>query len=451
MVHGIDVSKWQGVIDWPAVAKSDQRFAIVRVKGSEGGRDETAKRNLTGARNAGLAVGVYGFVRMSENPSEWATDLHRASVDAGWTRGDLRPVIDAEAPHAHQTIERAWHLALTQEQRREWLTTAIATVERLFGVPVIIYTNRGYWSWATGMWTGLISRHLWVARYTHTPGVVDLNADEPWPTWSIHQYTSSGHVPGIAGRVDLNVLNDHVTLDDLRGESVTKHHIIPRSEWGARPANRPGKRRTAKAERVQTHHSVTGLGGASTWRRIQDDHLGRGWVDIAYTFGIDNAGNVYEGRPVHLEHGNFAADTDLSVCFIGCFHPGVQGFPPQGHTPSAAALDSYAWLLAHGFLSGWWERDEVIGHRDGKGTSCPGDNLYPLIPEVSAHAKRIVDEVVNPPSEETGDVTPDQQKQLDTIETYLRILVRHVEGNDAKLAEQGRPRSLRSFIADRTT
>ena len=68
-VRGIDVSKYQGRIDWPAVASSPIRFVIMRATLGNAYRDERYVRNLAGATENGLVVGAYHFAKPS--PGFW--------------------------------------------------------------------------------------------------------------------------------------------------------------------------------------------------------------------------------------------------------------------------------------------------------------------------------------------------------------------------------------------
>src|SRR5207253_881242 len=92
-VHGVDVSKWQGEIDWAAVRDSGMRFAFI--KATEGGDvvDDRFQQNWSGAKSAGVARGAYHFVywcRPAGEQAAWFKAHIPADADA------LPPVLDAE-------------------------------------------------------------------------------------------------------------------------------------------------------------------------------------------------------------------------------------------------------------------------------------------------------------------------------------------------------------------
>ena len=94
-VKGIDVSYWQGTINWSAVAGDGVRFAIVRI--SDGSyRDTQFAANWNGARAAGLIRGAYQFFEPGQDPIAQADMVVAAVGRLG--PGDMPVTIDVEAP-----------------------------------------------------------------------------------------------------------------------------------------------------------------------------------------------------------------------------------------------------------------------------------------------------------------------------------------------------------------
>ena len=194
---GIDVSYYQGVIDWEAVANDGIVFAIIRVSDGPTHIDTQFQNNWQGAKENGLIRGAYQFFRSNRDPIEQAD--HLLEIMGPLEAGDLPPVIDLESTDGVSTSERIANV-------RAW----IDRVETAIGMPPIIYTG-GYF-WNSHMSTTEFSDHpLWHAGYTggNCPSTV---ADE-WEDWTFWQYTSSGSVAGISGNVDRNRFNGD--LDDL--------------------------------------------------------------------------------------------------------------------------------------------------------------------------------------------------------------------------------------------
>ncbi len=188
-VEGIDVSHWQGTIDWDAVAATDVRFAYVRVSDGVGTYDDQFDRNWAEVRRVGLYRGVYQFFRASQDPIAQADLLleHMGPLEPD----DLPPAIDVETDDG-ATLDQAQH------NIRAW----IARVEEATGRRPIVYSGLYAWPSVTGSMDVRPSL-LWVPQYG--PTCPDIPA--PWTRWEIFQYTGSGMVDGIGGRVDRDRFN----------------------------------------------------------------------------------------------------------------------------------------------------------------------------------------------------------------------------------------------------
>lgn len=209
---GVDVSRFQGTIDWAQVRGSGVRFAYVQASRGTGfdcdvvptdcGADLYYASNYAGARANKVRVGAYHRVFIDPEPLDQIRVDARAEADlfasvvGKLRRGDLMPALDVESP-----FDGASPKAI-----RTWIQVWIKRVRKLIGGRPVIYTNTTSWS-ATGNTSQFARKghHLWVANWgVKKPSVPAGN----WYRrgWSIWQYTSSGRVPGIAGRVDMNRL-----------------------------------------------------------------------------------------------------------------------------------------------------------------------------------------------------------------------------------------------------
>lgn len=165
--------------------------------------------------------------------------------------------------------------------------------------------------------------------------------------------------------------------------------IVLRSEWGAQEPTQPLIPKSRPWDRLWLHHSVTPRGGAGWMRRIQADHQGRGWRDIAYNFGV-GLGMVYEGIGPDHDHLNSDRGYSGSIVVLGNF---------EVYEPSRKELEAIAWLVAHGLLEGWWlnelegEPHLTGGHRDIDETACPGKYLYERIPHINQLAEGMIEEL----------------------------------------------------------
>jgi GH25 family lysozyme M1 (1,4-beta-N-acetylmuramidase) len=209
---GIDVSRFQGTIDWPTVAASGVRFAFVQaargtgpdctVKPDQCGGDPFYATNYANAKAAGIRVGPYhrtfasGATRAEARADAISeADVYLATVGT-LSPGDLIPVLDVESPFT----------GLTANRLRTWVRVWLKRVRARLGVKPMIYTNATSWG-ATGDTREFAKARyrLWVAEWgVSKPSVPAGNwADRGYSVW---QYTSSGTVPGINGRVDLDRL-----------------------------------------------------------------------------------------------------------------------------------------------------------------------------------------------------------------------------------------------------
>ena len=194
-VHGIDVSAYQGTIDWAEVARHHVRFAFI--KASEGAtlRDPRFGRNWRGARAAGILSGAYHYFQPSRDGYDQAT-LFIATVPL--RPGDLPPVLDVEAPKFHDVAE-------LRREVRQWL----AAVEAHYGVKPILYSNYAFYRrYLAGHFDDY---PLWLAHYeVARPSL-------PAERWIIWQHSDEAYVPGIRGAVDFNVFQgNYAALQALR-------------------------------------------------------------------------------------------------------------------------------------------------------------------------------------------------------------------------------------------
>ncbi len=196
-VQGVDVSYYQGRVDWDRVAGAGIGFGFARV--SDGTRfiDPRFGENWRGMRRVGILRGAYQFFR----PGQDARAQARIMTDVlGKLRaGDLPAVLDIETADGYSS-------ASIRAGMRIWLRE----VEAATGKKPIIYTSWGFWNSLSGM-SEFGDYPLWVANYT---SLCPLVPTQTWSGWDMWQYTDTGRVPGVTGNTDRNVWNG--TLDELK-------------------------------------------------------------------------------------------------------------------------------------------------------------------------------------------------------------------------------------------
>jgi len=191
--HGIDISKWQGDVDFARIKKATQ-FAIIKATEGVGYTDPKFKRNQEGFRNVGLPLGYYHFAR---------PDLGNSAIaEADWflkTVGNLRDgeilALDYEVSYGDPV---------------NWCKAFLDRIkEKLGGYKPLIYINLSLNN--NYSWSSVVKGDygLWLAYYM-SDGNNGLNsADKPapatdWAFTAMRQYSSSGKVDGISGNVDMN-------------------------------------------------------------------------------------------------------------------------------------------------------------------------------------------------------------------------------------------------------
>lgn len=208
-IKGIDVSSWQGDIDWAKVAQDGVRFAILKAGGSDSStryKDKKFERNYAGAKANGIKVGCYYFngASCTSSAAGIADAQHFLSLISGKTF-DYPCFSDLEAP-----------TSATKQGNTDAVIAFCQTVK-----------NAGY---LTGVYASDISGFKdrldlgridamgldkWVARYGSSPKYATV--------YQIWQWSSSGYVDGISGRVDMDT-----SYKDYSGNEKPSYNL-----WGA--------------------------------------------------------------------------------------------------------------------------------------------------------------------------------------------------------------------------
>jgi len=207
-IEGIDVSYYQGKIDWPKVAAAGKKFAIIR-SGDGTFLDPMYERNLEGATAAGLKrLGVYHYLRFGVNPLDHISLCLRQLEVAKRINPNVWFWPDWEDANAA-------FLALTVMQRNHWASAFLCELEDALTERWGTYTAK-WWLDAYGVELGDFVGYapLWVAQYPFYDGACQSDPTKAglqpalpqgWNDWAIWQYSSMGTCPGIEGYVDLDV------------------------------------------------------------------------------------------------------------------------------------------------------------------------------------------------------------------------------------------------------
>ncbi|XOV80972.1 MAG: glycoside hydrolase family 25 protein [Aestuariibacter sp.] len=194
-IMGIDVSHYQGDIDWSKVKGDAVRFVFVKATEGVSYVDPFSKKNAASLRSNGIPFGNYHFFHPNEDSERQARfflkHLSKPLL--------LPPVLDIEIVQS-----------VSAEELRDKAKTWLALVEKETGCTPIIYTDLSFWQ---SFFSESFEQYpLWLAEYRP-----HLYIPTEMKRWSIWQKSESGTISGISGNVDINQLNhSHVSLENLQ-------------------------------------------------------------------------------------------------------------------------------------------------------------------------------------------------------------------------------------------
>jgi GH25 family lysozyme M1 (1,4-beta-N-acetylmuramidase) len=192
-VAGIDVSKWQGTVDWTNVSQS-ARFAYVKATEGTTYLSPTFNDQYFGARAAGLYVGAYAFARPDAAPVPQA-DYYLSQASYASDGRTLPPMLDVEWPYMNNGVYVApspcW--GLTPAAMVAWIRAYVNEIRARTGQPTMIYTAYNWWNQCTANSAAFSDTRLFLASFTTSPPTL---IPASWTKWTMWQYSSSGSLPG---------------------------------------------------------------------------------------------------------------------------------------------------------------------------------------------------------------------------------------------------------------
>lgn len=190
-IHGIDISHYQGDIDWPKLRHAEiegcpLRFIVIKATEGSSKLDDNFNDNFFQAREYGFIRGAYHFW---SNKSSARSQAYYFLKQVHLEEGDLPPVLDIESKPANQSVEDFQRDVLT------WLHI----VENQYQVKPIIYT---FYKFKENYLSAPVfdDYPYWIAHYY-------VDKVEYKGAWKFWQHTDAGRLPGIKGFVDFNVYN----------------------------------------------------------------------------------------------------------------------------------------------------------------------------------------------------------------------------------------------------
>jgi len=191
-VHGVDVSRWQGNIDWAKLRSQGANFAYIKATDGGDHLDPMFKKNWRGAGEAGLRRGAYHFFYWCRTAGEQADWFIR---NVPRVEGALPPVIDVEYNSESRCKRR-----LSRARVLEKMQVFMDRLEDYYGQRPIIYTAPDFYR--DNLKGEFLDYPFWLRAVARHPSKV-----YPGRKWVFWQYSGSGLSHGVKGRIDLNVFH----------------------------------------------------------------------------------------------------------------------------------------------------------------------------------------------------------------------------------------------------
>ena len=192
---GIDISSYQGYIDWAKVS-SDKDIRFVYIKATEGATYHSPHyaHNVTQARRHGLLVGSYHYLTSSSTIDEQFANFSKFALKSVQ---DLIPMLDVE-------VRGDW----SRSQLIDSVDKFCQLVEDLYGVQPMIYSTMGFYN--KNLTPHFNKHHLYIGRYSNTEPEINWEGE-----YTIWQYSETGIIPGIDAYVDLCRYRKDGWLDEI--------------------------------------------------------------------------------------------------------------------------------------------------------------------------------------------------------------------------------------------
>ncbi len=203
-VRGVDVSHYQGEIDWPTLAAQDVDFAWIKATEGSSHVDPRFEANWAAAAQTDLLVGAYHFMSFESPGEEQAANL---AAHVPPTPGTLAPVIDLE-PYGRYLGNLP-----SADEVHAVLDPLVAGIEEHYGVaPVIYVTDDAYDAYVAGRYP---DSPIWIRSVVTPPGLSD---GRDWTLWQYSHRDRLDGYDGVEPFIDMNAFAG--TLDDLAALTI---------------------------------------------------------------------------------------------------------------------------------------------------------------------------------------------------------------------------------------
>ena len=279
-VEGIDVSHWQGDVDWRAVKRSGRRFAFAKATEGRSMVDEKFEQNWKNMKEAGIIRGAYHFAKPTTAAKPQARHFHKT---VGPEPGDLPLVLDLEDGEE-----------IGSQKLEQWVRAFVDEIKSLSGEAPIIYSG-GFWKSHLNHMTDNLGCLLWLPQY-------GPKAENPraWKRWTFWQYSDGTinaarlrPVPGVGQSCDRNRFQG--TVVQLRKFTFGNGEVTPEKDTRREPSTkRRGSAPKKESDDIDLSIKdiqeilkelgwplkVDGEMGKETFSAIKDFQRGFAWWDL---------------------------------------------------------------------------------------------------------------------------------------------------------------------------
>ncbi len=200
-ILGVDVSSYEGTINWVSVKSAGYTFAFAKATEGVGLTDAYFVGNEVNGTAAGMIMGAYHFAH-PENNTATAEANYFLSIAGPYIKAcHLPPVLDLEDPPTGPSLSAFF----TSAQLTSWVQLWMSTVQSATGIAPIIYIGPSNAAYVN---SSLNTIGLWIDDYNSSPTTPPPNIGV-WKSWDFKQYSWTGTVPGISGSnaIDMDVFN----------------------------------------------------------------------------------------------------------------------------------------------------------------------------------------------------------------------------------------------------
>src|SRR6185312_6251392 len=202
-IMGVDVSSYQGSINWAKVKTAGYTFGIAKATEGVTITDSYGSSNLTNGSAAGVVMGAYHFAHPETNTAKAEADYFWNAIKSYYTNSSITckipPALDLEDPPSGPALTTYFTSAALTAWVQEWFDT----IQKLSGVAPIIYTDGSIASYLN---SSVKTYGLWMAD-PDNDSITPPASLGGWSTWKIKQYSWTSNVPGITGQTDADEFN----------------------------------------------------------------------------------------------------------------------------------------------------------------------------------------------------------------------------------------------------